>query len=876
MVCAAIAVVDVGAQATPALPLVKEGFALLDHRQWAEATARFEACAPLARVQGDGLLEGECLRGLGRAAQGRRDFEAARRHYEAAHEVLAAAGHPGALGHNYNDRAFLAYVQSQWASVFELYGRAAEAFGAAGMKAEQATALRGQTFAQNVAFETKDRLLAQAWDLAREAQAPRVEARVLHHWGDMLFVQGSYDQALDKTERAVAILEQEGDTVSLALALTSLGRLQRAFGAPRQAIAIYRRVLSLQEKAGDIGGQAQTHNAIANAFLALDRGRDAVASFERALALAREGGNGGQVTFQIGSYANGLLSVGEHAGALAAVQQALDADQASDNLPIFLNVKARALHGLARLDEAEEVSTLAVEAARKLGSSEWEIDALMARAAILDGRARRAEALAALESAAAVIERERQRLPSADYFRRGYADKHQSLYARTVSLLQATGRARDAMALAEQARGRAFLDLLASRESSAPTAAPAPSATTVERVPARLGSTMVTYWVGDDDSIAWVVTPGGHVTSYRIAAGRTRLQRLVRRTWSLGPAALARRGLDAEDAGEPAPAPADRALASVTMRGGDPLGAGGQERQAYRELYDLLIRPLRGALPKGAGGLITIVPHGPLFELSFAALADPAGRFLLEDYQLHYAPSAATLGFTARRTTPATPASRFLFVANPATPPAGARTLVSLPGAEREVKAVSQLFAPGRSTTLIGSAATEPAITSAIGDYRVVHFATHGIVSSDNPLESFLALAPGAGGAADGRLTAAEITRLHLSADLVVLSACRAAGGRISGDGIIGLTRAFFTAGTPSIVAALWDMADESAEHLLPRFYAEWHKGNDKGRALRAAQLSMLRDLRAGKLTVQTPFGAMPLPPHPSLWANLVLIGEPR
>jgi CHAT domain-containing protein len=150
------------------------------------------------------------------------------------------------------------------------------------------------------------------------------------------------------------------------------------------------------------------------------------------------------------------------------------------------------------------------------------------------------------------------------------------------------------------------------------------------------------------------------------------------------------------------------------------------------------------------------------------------------------------------------------------------------------------------------------------------------LVSSDNPFDSFLALAPGAGGGADGKLTAAEIYAMRLSAELVVLSACRAAGGKISGDGIVGLTRAFFAAGTPSIVAALWDLADESAEHLLPRFYAEWQKTGDKAGALRAAQLSMLRDLRAGKLSVPTPFGPVPLPPHPALWANLVLIGEPK
>jgi CHAT domain-containing protein len=612
---------------------------------------------------------------------------------------------------------------------------------------------------------------------------------------------------------------------------------------------------------------------------------------------------------------------GDYPKAIALMEEALGPDNRPQTTSGFYRYLATAYSKVGRHDDAIRMATRGVDTSRQNGRLQIEMGSLQARALAYERAGNLASALTDAQAGLDALERLRLNLAPNDYLKSGFANDFQALFAMTISLLDRTGRTAEAIAVAEQARSRAFLDLLASRDAAAanvdaaapaaaavapadapgvltmrggapaggsrppemPSAAsaPVPTEATLRTAASRLDSTLVTYWVGDADTFVWVMPEGGRVVSHRIPAGRAQLQRLVRRTWSLGATALARRG-GAED-GEPAPAaaepaPGDRALRYVTMRGGEPMAPTGLEASAYRELYDLLIQPIRGALPKGGDHLLTIVPHGPLFELSFAALNDAGGRFLLEDYRLHYAPSAATLEFTARHATPATPSSRYLFIANPAEPPGpGAQPLATLPGAEREVRAVSQLFAARRTTTLTGRAATESAIRGAIGGYRVVHFATHGLVSSDNPFDSYLALAPGArdsGG--DGRLTASEIYGLRLSADLVVLSACRAAGGRISGDGIVGLTRAFFTAGAPSIVAALWDMADESAEHLLPRFYAEWQKSNDKGRALRAAQLSMLRDLRAGKLTVNTPFGAMPLPPHPALWANLVLIGEPK
>ena len=881
------------AQADPAA-IFREGFALLEKNQNAEAVAKFESCAAIAGEQSNRVVQGECARGLGRAAHARRDYAAARAFYDSAHELLTAAGDQASLGRNFTDRAFLAYVQGQWEDVRQLYTRSAEAFGAAGMKVEQAVALRGSTFAQGMPLDDRIRILSRAAEIAREAKHARTEALVLHHWGDMLFVRGDYQESLDRTLQAVDLLEPANDPISLARALTSLGRLHRVLGQPREAIDVYRRVLAIQEKTDDVSGQAQTYGAIGTA-LSVAGSREAIQYFDKALALARTTGNRSQINFLLAASAFGFHEIGEHARALEAVDEAIAANAAVDDLAPFYGARGNALRGLKRYHEAIEAETRALEHARRLGSTEWQLDSLIQRADAYRAVGRVADARADLEAAVALIETQRTRLPPSDFFKRGFGDKYQVALGWTVALVHASGQHREALTLSEQVRSRALLDLLASRDVAAPqpalpltmrgaapgetasvAAVPAPTADSLRRMTDRLDTTLVSYWVNDDAAFVWVTQPGGSVVSRQIAVTRAQLQRLVRRTWSFGAATLARRGtIDDEivNASLETVSPADRALAAVTMRGGEPLAPSGQESRAYRELYDLLIQPVRSALPKGSDALITIVPHGPLFELSFAALLAPNGRHLLEDYRLHYAPSAATLDFTARRAASAAVPQRYLFVANPVTAPIKP-PLPPLPGAEREVRAVTQLVGASRSTVFNGKSATEDVVRNAIGNYRVVHFATHGLVSSENPFDSYLALAPNPSD--DGKLTAAEIQQLKLSADLVVLSACRAAGGKISGDGIVGLTRAFFTAGTPSILAALWDMADESAEHLLPRFYAEWQKSNDKSKALRAAQLSMLRDLRAGKLTVNTPFGSAPLPAHPALWANLVLIGEPK
>jgi CHAT domain-containing protein len=274
---------------------------------------------------------------------------------------------------------------------------------------------------------------------------------------------------------------------------------------------------------------------------------------------------------------------------------------------------------------------------------------------------------------------------------------------------------------------------------------------------------------------------------------------------------------------------------------------------------------------------LTIVPHGPLINVPFAALKDAQGRYLIERYALHSLTAGAMLDYTKSHTSNPR-AGSMLLVADPSEPPTipGEPPLPRLPGAQLEVRAIAALLPSSRATVLDAADATEPRVVKATSRQTVLHFATHAIVRDGDPLSSFLALGRTGDASVTGRLTAEKIYRLKLDANLVVLSACRSGEGVPNGDGIAALARAFFYAGTSSLIVSLWDIADEPTNRLLPAFYKEWLKGTDKARALRAAQLQLLGDLRAGRVKVSTAVGEITVPEDPAFWASFVLLGDPE
>jgi len=179
--------------------------------------------------------------------------------------------------------------------------------------------------------------------------------------------------------------------------------------------------------------------------------------------------------------------------------------------------------------------------------------------------------------------------------------------------------------------------------------------------------------------------------------------------------------------------------------------------------------------------------------------------------------------------------------------------LAPLPGARAEAKAVG-------TQVLLGEAATETAFWKALSArprWRAVHFACHGIFNQEHPTLSALALAPEPG--ADGLLTVLDVGRHDIATDLVVLSGCETARGKVYGsEGVIGIVGAFTLAGSPHVLASLWPVDDEATSALMQAFYRAWDKGAGAAEALRTAQDAVRKEPRWR---------------HPAYWAAWVLWG---
>jgi CHAT domain-containing protein len=163
-----------------------------------------------------------------------------------------------------------------------------------------------------------------------------------------------------------------------------------------------------------------------------------------------------------------------------------------------------------------------------------------------------------------------------------------------------------------------------------------------------------------------------------------------------------------------------------------------------------------------------------------------------------------------------------------------------------EAEEIARL-APAKGTlkALDFDASRETVLTTDLGQYRIVHFATHSLLDNQRADLSgvVLSLVDRSGRRQNGFLRLYDIYNLRLESDLVVLSACRTAlGDDIKGEGLIGLTRGFLYAGAPRVVATFWDVDDRATADLMKRFYGGMlARGERPAAALRAAQLSMWR-----------------------------------
>ncbi len=290
-----------------------------------------------------------------------------------------------------------------------------------------------------------------------------------------------------------------------------------------------------------------------------------------------------------------------------------------------------------------------------------------------------------------------------------------------------------------------------------------------------------------------------------------------------------------------------------------------------RRLNDKLIEPLEKhqLLPVDpeVETLVTVIPHGNLFSVPFAALLDGTDRYLVEKYALNYATALSVLKYTQANTPNANPINQrhFFALVNPDPLPKSEEDNEKIPlppllkTAEYFPNIASFYSPPEAREIYTGAEATGMVLREHAANADVLYFATHAEVKTDDPLSSFIALAKTK--QHDGYFRVSEVSELNLRAELVVLAACETGRGELSSDGINGLSRAFTQAGASALLMSLWKVPEERTTLLMRGFHHYWlQEKQEKAASLRSAQKEFLKSE-----TYRT---------QPNLWAGFVLFGS--
>jgi len=736
-------------------------------------------------------------------------------------------------------------------------------------------------------------------------------------------------------ERALAILERRSpDSIPVATSLARLGLVVRYLGDPESAEELLQRALAIRRKLApeSLGTAAILGNS---GMIALERGDLAAAAddFQRSLEIwAKAAPKGPEVASSLNFLGNVARLRGEVDEAWNLHHRALKISERFPNRYL----EAASLSHLGKVAEARGDLKLAVgfhERALAIytrlapgtiddAQTLQQLGRLVHRAHKLDQAAQLfARAIHALESQVG-------RLGGSQDLQTSFRAGHEEIYRDALELELERGHAAAAFHLLELSRARGFLTLLAERDLTFSGDLPAALESSRRDNAARYDQTL-------RELARWTPAAGETAReSFLHELGRLRRERdeiaieirkasprlaALRQPQPLDLAA-ARKALDPGTlALSYSVGKEQTALFAVTREGGLrvkilPVGEERLRRDVdrflervrsqetptalARSLYRDLIGPVADLVERSAR--VLILPDGPLHRLPFGALirdhkggGPHLGQYLAEWKPLHSALSLTVYGTLRAGREPSRSATAGLVAFGDPRYPAGlapagesrealrhAPGLRSfdwkpLPYSRREVERIAALYP--RARLYLGEEATEERAKTATREARVLHLAAHGYLDDRTPLDSALVLAIPEELSADrgnGLLQVWEIFEsVRLDADLVVLSACESALGREqSGEGLIGLTRAFQYAGARSVVASLWNVTDQVTAELMVRFHRHLVAGLPKDEALRAARVELIhqpvRITTAGGQTVETDAAA------PFFWAAFELFGD--
>ncbi|MFG6094032.1 tetratricopeptide repeat protein [Leptothoe sp. ISB3NOV94-8A] len=684
----------------------------------------------------------------------------------------------------------------------------------------------------------------QQLDIARAIGNRQGEATSLGNLGLVYDSLGEYGRAIDFHQQSLDIARAIGNRQGEATSLGNLGSMYDSLGEYGRAIDFLQQSLDIKRAIGDRQGEATSLGNLGLAHYLLSEYDRAIDFHQQSLDIARAIGDRQGEATSLGNLGLAYYHLGEYGRAIDFHQQQLDIAQAIGDR----NSESISLHNL--------------------GVAFRNLDNFTAAEQYFQASAHVKESL-------------HDQL--ADVNRLSLLDSQQSTYRLWQVTLMELNHPKVALIVAERGRAQALaVSMTRSLDRENETFKP-PVPLTLERIQAiavQQHATLVEYSVLPSGRIfIWVIRPDGtiHSTVSDVAALDNSL------VDTTGQFAIL--GQNGSRGGKLPETPLNTLVQdtqTVLTRGGgssdSPLSR--QELDnLLQQLHEVLIEPIAHLLPTDDQQRVIFIPHRELFRVPFTALRDSDGNYLIQHHTILTAPSIQSLELARHHRTriQSVNTTDALIVGNPHFPD----TLTTaygwqpLAGAEREARNVGTLLSQhlGTSpTVLLHDQATETQVKDQLHSARFIHLATHGNLVSVNEkadlpgvqysfLPGLLALA--ASDQDDGSLTADELrdlTRTNpLNAELVVLSACQTGQGRVTSDGVDGLSRTLLTAGVPTMLVSLWNASDHHTVELMDEFYSQFlEEGQDKAQALRQAMLQMIEQGDD----------------NPKHWAAFTLVGE--
>lgn len=850
---------------------------------WEETRARFEEALLVARKSGNQDQETIALNNLGRLYA---DIGDPQKALEPLESALALARRREDLNSQLIALINLGYTYDQMADkqrALRTYEEALSLARALGSSQEEGTALNNlcDTYSSLGNLEKARSLCLQALELSRRLEDPIKEARTLNNLGVIAKRQLRMEEALDLYGQALKLARHSGDTEAQRTALNNLGilylrlnQLDKAFEHSQEALSLTGRSRETEIDSRHILGAL--HRKRGNLHAAREE-------LEKALAASRSWGDREREADVSLTLARVQRGGGDLGGATARVEAAIGVIESLRTR--VQDQSLRAFFFAANQDYYE----FAIDTAMTLHTTDPS-DGHLAKALQMSERARARSLLEILSEAGTdihqgadpvLLEREhnlRSELGQREMHRFSVLSSGNS-----ERLAEAERRIEETL---EKYRA-VQEDLRASSPRYAALTQPHPL--DLREIQTRVldgQAVLLEYSLGTERSYVWVVTPDS-IQGFELP-GRADIEKAISTYYGM---------LTARNQSLPGESPPDR---NRRVREAD-----AQIEKAAKELSRLVLAPVEGNLGTGT---VLVVADGALQYVPFAALPLPSsGIPLIRRQEVVSLPSASVLAVLRQEARERGRAPKMLAVlADPVfredddrlprrltvpTPrnptaaslethrgfslsltqgrqagasPMSPMRLPRLFSSKREAEAIAALVPADQRFEALGFAASRETATSGkLGQYRMVHFATHGLLRSDHPELSSLVLSlyDEQGRPQDGFLRLSDIYNLELKADLVVLSACQTAlGQEIRGEGLVGLTRGFMYAGAERVLASLWSVEDRATAELMKRFYHALLVENLRpAAALRQAQLDMAESPRWSS---------------PYFWAGFSLQGE--